>query len=194
MTQTITKIFITSVVAGALAVFAACTQNAPDSNTAKPGDNKTPAAQTPGAQAPAGQTPATPGAPVAVHPGPNMQQTPPGRVKVDHILISFAGAGTAAKRSKAEAEKLANEILEKLKSGGGDFASLKRQYSDDPPPGGPYGMWQMPADGKPGDYGRHQMAPAFGDVGFSLAVGGIGMAGFDPAKSPFGWHIIKRVE
>jgi parvulin-like peptidyl-prolyl isomerase len=38
------------------------------------------------------------------------------------------------------------------------------------------------------------MVPAFGNVGFSLAPGEIGMAEYDPRTSPYGWHIIKRLE
>ena len=34
----------------------------------------------------------------------------------------------------------------------------------------------------------------FGDVGFELEVGEIGMADYDPEKSQYGWHIIKRLE
>ena len=41
---------------------------------------------------------------------------------------------------------------------------------------------------------RDQMVPAFGNVGFKLKVGEIGMAPFDRRDSPYGWHIIKRVE
>ena len=41
---------------------------------------------------------------------------------------------------------------------------------------------------------RTEMARAFGDVGFSLEVGELGVADFDPSTSPFGYHIIKRVE
>ncbi|MEM7305955.1 MAG: peptidylprolyl isomerase [Planctomycetota bacterium] len=41
---------------------------------------------------------------------------------------------------------------------------------------------------------RDGMAPAFGDVGFALEVGEVGMTTFDPQKSPFGWHVIKRLE
>ncbi|MFT5049926.1 MAG: peptidyl-prolyl cis-trans isomerase B (cyclophilin B) [Chlamydiales bacterium] len=41
---------------------------------------------------------------------------------------------------------------------------------------------------------REQMVPAFGDVGFLLEVGEVGLAPFDPAKSPYGWHVIKRLE
>lgn len=38
------------------------------------------------------------------------------------------------------------------------------------------------------------LVPGFGDMAFSLAVGEIGIVDFDPAKSPFGWHIIKRIQ
>jgi parvulin-like peptidyl-prolyl isomerase len=38
------------------------------------------------------------------------------------------------------------------------------------------------------------MVPAFGEVGFALAPGEIGMAPYDARKSPYGWHIIKRLE
>ena len=41
---------------------------------------------------------------------------------------------------------------------------------------------------------RDQMVPAFGDVGFTLEVGGVGLAPYDETKSPFGFHVIKRLE
>jgi len=41
---------------------------------------------------------------------------------------------------------------------------------------------------------RNQMVPAFGDIGFKLQVGEIGIANYDKTTSPFGWHIIKRYE
>lgn len=37
------------------------------------------------------------------------------------------------------------------------------------------------------------MVPAFGDVGFPLKVGEIGVSKYDPQNSPSGWHIIKRL-
>ena len=40
---------------------------------------------------------------------------------------------------------------------------------------------------------RAAMVPGFGDVGFALAEGEVGLAGFDEEKSPFGWHVIKRL-
>jgi len=41
---------------------------------------------------------------------------------------------------------------------------------------------------------REGMVPAFGDVGFGLEVGAIGMSEYDPKSSPFGWHVIRRLE
>ncbi len=41
---------------------------------------------------------------------------------------------------------------------------------------------------------RTGLVPAFGDVGFTLKVGEVGLATFDAEKSPFGFHIIKRLE
>jgi len=41
---------------------------------------------------------------------------------------------------------------------------------------------------------RDDMVPGFGEVGFSLAVGEVGLLEYDPVKSPFGYHIIKRVQ
>lgn len=41
---------------------------------------------------------------------------------------------------------------------------------------------------------REQMAPAFGDVGFKLELGEIGLAEPNATTSPFGYHIIKRVK
>lgn len=40
---------------------------------------------------------------------------------------------------------------------------------------------------------RAAMVAAFGDVGFALAEGEVGLAEFDEEKSPFGWHVIKRL-
>jgi len=31
-------------------------------------------------------------------------------------------------------------------------------------------------------------------VSFSLPAGGVGLAVYDPQKSKYGWHIIKRIE
>jgi cyclophilin family peptidyl-prolyl cis-trans isomerase len=41
---------------------------------------------------------------------------------------------------------------------------------------------------------RGQMVPGFGNIGFNLEVGEIGISNFDKIDSPYGWHIIKRYE
>ena len=124
---------------------------------------------------------------------PAANRPEPERITVAHILISFAGAGTEARRSKSEAEKLAAEVLGRAKKGE-DFDKLMKDLSDDTG-GGVYMMSNLgvrPAN--PDEYPRNKMVPAFGDVGFKLDVGGIGMSTFDPQKSPYGWHIIKRLK
>ena len=45
-----------------------------------------------------------------------------------------------------------------------------------------------------GDYARSDMVPGFGDLSFSLPPGGIDICEFDGEKSPFGYHVIKRLE
>ncbi len=116
----------------------------------------------------------------------------PDRIQVAHVLISFAGAGTEATRSKAEAEKLAGDVLARAKKGE-DFHQLIKELSDDSGDG-IYGLANTKVQPKAGEYPRQGMVAAFGDVGFTLEVGGIGMSSFDPRKSPYGWHVIKRLK
>jgi len=117
----------------------------------------------------------------------------PEHITVAHVLISFAGAGTEAKRSKADAEKLANDVLARARKGE-DFDKLMKDLSDDPG-GGAYMMSNTGVRPTSGDeYPRNKMVAAFGDVGFKLEVGAIGMSTYDPRTSPFGWHIIKRLK
>jgi peptidyl-prolyl cis-trans isomerase B (cyclophilin B) len=40
---------------------------------------------------------------------------------------------------------------------------------------------------------RGNLVPAFGDVGFKLEVGQVGLAPYDKNDSKYGWHIIRRV-
>ena len=116
----------------------------------------------------------------------------PQQVTVQHILIAFAGSGTKATRPKEEAKKIAYEVLERARKGE-DFDALVKQYTDDSPPG-IYSMSGRGVTPTPGVYPRDQMVPAFGNVGFAISPGNIGMADFDPQTSPFGWHIIKRLK
>lgn len=116
----------------------------------------------------------------------------PERIVVQHILISFTGAGTRATRAKAEAEVLARETLERARKGE-EFASLVEELTDDSSPGiyrlSNTGVAPVSAE----EHVRERMVPAFGNTGFSLDIDEIGMAEFDSRTSPYGWHIIKRL-
>lgn len=125
----------------------------------------------------------------------------PSHVTVQHILIAFDGSlqGQPISRSKEEAEQFANEILE-LANAGNDFDELVKKHTDDEAPG----IYQLANIDQYTDMRwkdrskwinpRTGMVPAFGDVGFKLKVGEIGMAEYKRGKSPYGWHIIKRIK
>lgn len=120
----------------------------------------------------------------------------PERIEVQHILISFQGAIPDEKvtRTQEEAEALAQQLLERAKAGE-DFDALVKEFTDDQHPG----IYRMSNTGIQPDfanqeYPRERMVKAFGDVGFSLEIGEIGMTKFDIDTSKYGWHIIKRLK
>jgi hypothetical protein len=131
--------------------------------------------------------------PTAAAPAPSAV-APAEHIKLQHILISFAGKvpGKNITRSRDEARVLAGQILERAKNGE-DFDELVRANTDDQAPG-IYRLANSGVTPAPGEFSRDRMVPAFGNVGFSLAPGDIGMAEYDPRTSPYGWHIIKRLE
>lgn len=136
------------------------------------------------------QTAATEEAPMA-------QKAPePDYITVQHILVGFKGSlpGRPVTRTQEEAEKLAGELLQRARAGE-DFDALVKEYTDDAHPG-IYKMANIGVEANMAErvFARKQMVAAFGDVGFPLAVGEIGMAPYDKVKSPYGWHIIKRIE
>ncbi len=167
--------------AGFVALYA-CSQSAPKQNTVEPNPAIT--------------------APTPTESPNSMQKKEPEYIKVQHILIAFKDAigfkahggppPKAANRSQQEAEALATQLLERVKKGE-DFGSLVKEYTDDSDPG-IYGMSNTGAPGKQGYYPRNGMVAAFGDTGFPLALGEIGMSVYDTKKSPYGWHIVKRIE
>ncbi len=120
----------------------------------------------------------------------------PERVVVQHILIAFQGSIPDAKvtRTREEAEKLAGDALRRAKAGE-EFDALVKALTDDQYPG-VYRMANagVEPDSAKEEYSRTRMVKGFGDVSFSLAVGEVGLAAFDPAASKYGWHIIKRLE
>lgn len=116
----------------------------------------------------------------------------PARITLQHILISFAGGGTRAMRSRDEAATLAEETLARARQGE-DFDALVEALTDAAYPG-IYTIANSSVPPRDDEYPRGSVVPAFGDVGFTLAVGEIGISRFSPRSSPHGWHIIKRLQ
>jgi hypothetical protein len=146
------------------------------------------------AATPSSETTAAPPAATPAPPAPSSAAPAAEHIKVQHILIAFAGKvpGRNVTRTQDEARALALQILDRAKKGE-DFDSLVRTYTDDRAPG-IYGLANSGFQPAEGEFSRERMVPAFGNVGFSLAPGEIGMAEYDPRTSPYGWHIIKRLE
>lgn len=125
-----------------------------------------------------------------------LKSTKEGIVKVQHILVAFDGTIITKNvtRSQAEAEQLAKELLAKGQAGE-DFGALVKAHTDDSAPGiyslANYGVDNlMTEDVMP----RSDMVKSFGDVSFQLKVGEVGLAEYNKVDSPFGWHVIKRLE
>ena len=106
-------------------------------------------------------------------------------VKVSHVLIAFVDAmrGSESGHSYEEARSLAEDVFKRARAGE-DFEALMKSYSADDG-GGTYTLTQDDRD----DY-----ADYFQEVAFRLEVGEIGVAAYQRVKSPFGWHVIKRIE
>ncbi len=103
------------------------------------------------------------------------------QVHAQHILIAHQDArnvsGKAQKRSKAEAQALAEKVHQLALTG--DFGTLAQQYSDEPQ-----------AQERKGDLGffdREDMAAPFSDAAFALAKGEISAV----TETDFGFHVIK---
>jgi len=120
----------------------------------------------------------------------------PDVVVVQHILIGFKKTvrGKEIDRTKKEARTLAEELLERSKSlDDNEFDALVEEYTDDRYPG----IYRLTNRGVPlqsKSYTRDDMVGNFGRVAFRLEVGEVGMATYHPGNSPFGWHIIRRIE
>ncbi len=117
----------------------------------------------------------------------------PAAITVKHVLVGTQNRkkGNEA-RTPEQMEREALDILGRARAGE-DFNALIRALSDDPGEG-TYSMANTGIAKQGGEYERSGMVAAFGDVGFRLIVGEIGIAPHDAVKSPFGWHIIKRVK
>lgn len=105
--------------------------------------------------------------------------TEKGLAHIQHIMIGWKGAPDprAQARTKEDADKLAAEVLAKVRANG-DMPALMKEFSE---------------DGNSKDTGKVYDVPPTGEdpvvrLSQRLAIGEAGMV-----KSPNAWHIIKRV-
>jgi hypothetical protein len=108
----------------------------------------------------------------------------PYRITVKHILVRYAGAKRAPEtvtRTRVQACLRAEEALTKLKAGM-PFADAVSTYSDESGAGG--------REGSLGSIQRSDVAPPFADAAFELQAG----EASDVVETPFGFHVILRVE
>ena len=98
----------------------------------------------------------------------------PEQVHVEHILVS------TKERSADEARLRAEEVLAKVKAPGADFATLAREYSDDPS-----------VESNAGDlgfFGPGRMVKPFEEAAFAMQVEGEVVG---PVETPFGLHVLR---
>jgi parvulin-like peptidyl-prolyl isomerase len=105
-------------------------------------------------------------------------------VEVLHILVGWKDLVASAderakKRTKAEADKLAQEILAKVRAKG-DMPKLMKEYSEDPGSKDTARAYEVSKTA--------QLVEPFKKLSLRLKEGEAGLV-----KTEFGWHIIKRV-
>jgi parvulin-like peptidyl-prolyl isomerase len=109
--------------------------------------------------------------------------------KVKHILISWKDLGDAfqghldpraEKRTRAEADALAEKLLERVRAGE-PIEPLMAEFSEDPGSATSGDAYDVSPDA--------QFVFEFKRMGLRLEVGEAGLV-----MSQFGWHIMKRVE
>ncbi|HEY5938938.1 MAG TPA: peptidylprolyl isomerase [Kofleriaceae bacterium] len=104
-----------------------------------------------------------------------------GTVHVRHIMIGWKGASAgdprAEKREKADADKLAKEVLGKAKTG--DFVKLMKEHSEEKGSADTGKMYEVTADGR--------LPDSFKKLAMRLKVNETGLVLGDA-----GWHVMKR--
>jgi parvulin-like peptidyl-prolyl isomerase len=115
------------------------------------------------------------------------RQPDPGPVQVQHVLIGWKDVPAAKRgqdprakdRTKEQADAIAKDVLAKAR-GNADFVALMKESSEDPGSKDNGKIYPVSGDA--------QMVEPFKNLSLRLKMGEVGIV-----KSPFGWHIIKRV-
>jgi len=105
-------------------------------------------------------------------------------IVAQHLLVMYDGSKSAPKtikRTHDEARARAFEALARIK-GGKDFDAVVAAYTDEP--GG------AQRKGELGRFSRDKMVKPFSDAAFALEVGQVSTV----IESPFGFHVIRRIE
>lgn len=105
----------------------------------------------------------------------------PDSMKASHILISYKDAyraNPAISRTKEEAQKLADSLLQVIKKRPSKIETFAPKYSDDPS--------AKPNNGDLGWFADGAMVPAFNQACIDTKIGKVTLA-----ETPFGFHIIK---
>jgi parvulin-like peptidyl-prolyl isomerase len=112
----------------------------------------------------------------------------PGPVQVQHVLIGWKDAPAtqpgrsdkrALERTKVDADKLAKEVFDKVRANG-DMKKLMKQYSEDSGSKDNAKVYEIAT--------TTPFVEPFKNLSLRLKMNESGLV-----KSPFGWHIIKRV-
>ncbi|MCA9524261.1 MAG: peptidylprolyl isomerase [Myxococcales bacterium] len=110
------------------------------------------------------------------------------KVKVKHILVAWKGLGgpmrrldkRAKDRTKAEADKMVQDLMAKLKKGA-KIDALMKEYSEDP---------GSAKSGRAYDVTpKARLVPPFKKLSLRLKKNEVGLV-----KTQFGWHVIQRIE
>ena len=119
----------------------------------------------------------------------------PAHVVVQHVLIAHADSKIpGVTRTIPEAERLAADVLRRARAGE-SFDDLVRDYTDDRNNNGVYPIanFGTPLE-KPNEVERVSLVRAFGDLAFSMDIGSIEMVEYDAERSPFGYHVVQRLQ
>ncbi len=106
------------------------------------------------------------------------QNTPGVQIRARHILLRMPADATPAQRDSVQT--LAGQLRDQAR-GGGDFAALAQQHSQD---------GSASQGGDLGFFGRGQMVGPFEQAAFALQPGQVS----DVVETPFGLHVIKLEE